>query len=102
MTRDIVIVPTYDRPEYLWVCLQKLSAAHGVQDKEIWVCEDNHSDGKDGWATFNMVPVMEEARRLFKQFRVYLACTPQHVWKQPQRDRSYDRGVCGVSSQYNT
>lgn len=54
---DIVVVPTFDRPEYLWVCLEKLSEAAGVQDKEIWVCEDNHGP-KDGWVSINMIPTL--------------------------------------------
>ncbi len=42
MPRDVVIVPTYDRPEYLAVCLEYLSEARGIADKEIWICQDNH------------------------------------------------------------
>ncbi len=37
---DIVLVPTYYRPEYLSLCLEYLSKARGIQDKEIWVCQD--------------------------------------------------------------
>ena len=40
--RDIVVVPTYDRPEYLAVCLERLIAAKGSNDVEIWVCRDQH------------------------------------------------------------
>lgn len=76
---DIVIVPTYDRPEYLWVCLEKLHAAAGVQDKEIWICEDNHTTPKDGWVTLNVIPVLEEARRMFKKFR-YISRTPHDTY----------------------
>lgn len=39
--RDLVIVTTYRRPEYLYVCLEALLAA-GAADKEIWVVQDNH------------------------------------------------------------
>lgn len=43
MSRDIVIVPTYNRPEYLALCLEKLLEA-GASSKEIWVVQDEHSD----------------------------------------------------------
>ena len=42
--RDIVIIPTYDRPEYLALCLEKLFQARGIEEKEVWVCLDHHSD----------------------------------------------------------
>lgn len=38
--KDIVIVPTYYRPEYLSLCLEYLSKAKGIQNMEIWVCQD--------------------------------------------------------------
>lgn len=44
MRPDIVIIPTYDRPEYLLVCLERLSYARGASSKEIWIREDNHAD----------------------------------------------------------
>ena len=44
MNRDIVIVPTFDRPEFLWLCLENILAAEGSLDREIWLCEDIHAD----------------------------------------------------------
>lgn len=41
---DLVIVPTYDRPEFLSVCLQKLFQARGIENKDIWICKDNHAE----------------------------------------------------------
>lgn len=41
--RDIVIVPTYDRPEYLALCLERVLSAKGSGDVELWVCQDNHT-----------------------------------------------------------
>jgi glycosyltransferase involved in cell wall biosynthesis len=38
--RDVVIVPVYNRPAYLRICLEYLSRAEGASDKEIWVCID--------------------------------------------------------------
>jgi len=42
--RDVVVVPTYDRPEYLYVCLERLLSAEGVGDKRVIVCQDSHKD----------------------------------------------------------
>lgn len=38
--RDIVIVTTYNRPDYLRLCLEYLSKAEGVSDKIIWIFID--------------------------------------------------------------
>jgi Glycosyl transferase family 2 len=37
---DIVIIPVYNRAEYLPLCLEFLSKAEGIETKEIWVCID--------------------------------------------------------------
>lgn len=37
---DIVIVPTYYRPEYLHLCLEHLMNAGAANDKRIWLCQD--------------------------------------------------------------
>lgn len=42
MPYDIVIVPTYLRPEYLSVCLDRIANAAGGLEKHIWVYHDNH------------------------------------------------------------
>lgn len=64
MTPDIVIVPTYDRPEYLALCLEKLRAAQGSQHKNIWVVKDAHIgdvEGETFWQTVRLA-VKSEAR----------------------------------------
>jgi hypothetical protein len=43
---DIVLVPTYSRPEYLHLCLEAISKAEGGRSKAVWVARDCHS--KDG------------------------------------------------------
>jgi hypothetical protein len=43
--RDVVIVPCYERPEFTRVCLKYLAQADRIQDKEVWLCQDNHEDG---------------------------------------------------------
>lgn len=43
---DLIILPTFDRPEFLWLCLENLAEVFGdSQDiPMIWVCEDIHAD----------------------------------------------------------
>ena len=48
--RDIVIVPTYDRPEYLAVCLERLAAATGSESKDIYVRQERHEEGSHFFA----------------------------------------------------
>ncbi len=76
--KDLVIVPTYDRPEYLWVCLENLHKAYGIENKEIWICEDNHADApKDFTVQMEMLATIREAERLFGRPNVrYLGVTP--------------------------
>lgn len=46
MARDIVLIPTFYRPEYLWLCLEAIHKAEGGSEKEIWIAQDRHlSDG---------------------------------------------------------
>ena len=44
--RDVVLVPCYERPEFTRLCLQYLSHARGIEDKEVCLFIDNHK-GKD-------------------------------------------------------
>lgn len=68
---DIVIIPTYDRPEYLWVCLEKLEKTGSLDGKEIWICEDQHIDKPKHFTTqVEMLATIREAERLFKNDRL--------------------------------
>lgn len=40
--QDIVIVPTYDRPEMLWLCLEYLSRCSGIKSVQIRIYVDAH------------------------------------------------------------
>ena len=42
--RDIVLVTTFFRPEYLWTCLNAIAEAEGGAEKEVWVAQDHHTD----------------------------------------------------------
>ena len=37
---DVVLITTYNRPEYLRLCLEYLAQAEGIDTKEIWICID--------------------------------------------------------------
>ncbi len=94
---DVVIVPTYDRPEYLWVCLEHLSRAHGSGTKEIWICEDQHADKpKDFTLQMEMLATIREAERLFGQKYVkYFGTTPHNEYGNSRNlltalERAYD------------
>ena len=41
--RDIVIMPSFHRPEYLYLALEHLAAADGAKEKEVWVGQDRHT-----------------------------------------------------------
>lgn len=40
--QDIVIIPTYDRPEMLWLCLQHLVRCPDLDTMRVWVVVDDH------------------------------------------------------------
>lgn len=44
--RDIVLIPTFSRPEMLWHCLEHLSVAESIADYEVRVLLDFHRDRK--------------------------------------------------------
>jgi hypothetical protein len=41
--RDIVLIPTYARPEYLFICLEHIEQAAGASALELWVIQDRHT-----------------------------------------------------------
>lgn len=42
---DVVAILSFDRPEMLALCLERLAAASGVHEKQIWVCQDTKPHG---------------------------------------------------------
>lgn len=79
---DIVVIPTHERPEYLWVCLEKLKAAEGIDSKQIFICEDNHADKPKGFTTqIEILATIREAEKMFGRERVtYLAVQPHNYY----------------------
>lgn len=48
--KDIVLIPTYLRPEYLWLCLEKLSECKNPgTDYEFWICADRRPNDDVTW-----------------------------------------------------
>lgn len=41
--KDICIIPTHERPEFLWLTLEKIGEATDRENIVFWVCEDIHS-----------------------------------------------------------
>lgn len=64
MARDIVIVPSYYRPEYIALCLEYLAAADGAKEKEVWVGQDRHTN--DGRYLTNELPAVRHVVDSFK------------------------------------
>lgn len=40
--KDLILIPTFARPEYLSLCLEHVAAADKVGDHEVWVSHDRH------------------------------------------------------------
>ena len=42
MSRDLLIIPTFNRPEMLTLCIEGLMRTKGLDDIEIWIVVDDH------------------------------------------------------------
>ena len=63
--RDVVIVPCYERPEFAHICLEYLSRARGIDDKEVWLCQDNHGGKEEMNILTHMFSVADYGHALF-------------------------------------
>lgn len=78
---EIVIVPTFDRPEYLAVCLEKLYSAFGSETKQFWICEDVHADRPKGFTTeMEMMAVIRDAVRILGPRFRYIGRSPHTTY----------------------
>lgn len=78
---DLVIIPTFDRPEFLWICLQNLYENMDSPNcnMEFWVCEDIHADKPKGFTTeIEMLAVIREWQP--KLGFQYFATTPHTTY----------------------
>src|SRR5208282_2009812 len=69
--RDVVLVTTFYRAEYLWTCLQAIADAEGGPAKEVWVAQDHHT-GEHGTEL-----QQAENRQVFEHF---LTLLPKLRW----------------------
>lgn len=75
--RDIILVPCYERPEFTRLCLQYLSRARGIEDKEVCLFIDNHK-GKDFREIFEaQQPNLQLVADLFPN-RCFTSCQEAH------------------------
>lgn len=69
--RDLVLVPSYFRPEFLALVLEHILAADGGRQKEVWVAQDRHIN--DGPELTRHLPdiklICEKFRWQFEAFR---------------------------------
>jgi hypothetical protein len=48
--KDVILIPTYLRPEYLQICLEHLANTKSTPTpKEFWVCADNRPNDEERW-----------------------------------------------------
>lgn len=77
--KDIVIIPTYDRPEYLSICFEKLAEARGIENKEFWVCQDNHIEKMLDFTTqWETLAAIKEGERLLGKDRIKFTARDPH------------------------
>lgn len=79
--KDVVIVPTFDRPEFLWLCLENIAAADGWQDSVILVCEDIHADKPKSFTVeIEMLATIRYFEKVFGQNFRYRHMTPHTTY----------------------
>lgn len=75
MPQDIVILPTYDRPEMLWFCLEHLAASPDIQSVQIRVMVDAHI-GQPPPPKADIKAVVEK----FPQLSIQIGFRPSHPY----------------------
>lgn len=75
MPKDIVIIPSYYRPDYLQCCLENILAADGGYQKEIWVSNDAHPGDADKYKK-EWGELHEVAKRFTAEFEHFTFCSP--------------------------
>ncbi len=78
---DIVIIPTFDRPEYLWACLENIykNVRGALSAKLYYICEDIHADKPKNFTTeIEMLATIREWQRKFG-FAFSYNVTPPHT-----------------------
>jgi hypothetical protein len=77
--KSIIVIPTYDRPEMLWLCLEMIARADKPDDYHIWVCQDNHLGKPIPFATeVEYVAVLSYFKGVFGSEHFTHVSTPVH------------------------
>lgn len=74
VSRDLIIVPTYDRPEMLFHALDRLSKARHIEEHDVWIRADWHTGrppSKDNLEVATMFPHLKPHFSL---------CPPHDYW----------------------
>lgn len=67
MHRDVILVPAYFRPEFLYLCLENIYNARGSENKDIWICHDRKFGDEEQFAgdLLEIEAVVEYWHRIF-------------------------------------
>jgi len=66
---DVVVIPTHERPELLWLCLEKIAACSDIPE-QIWISEDFHIDNpKPPMVAYEVEQTVEYAKRILPGVR---------------------------------
>lgn len=85
--KDVVIIPTYSRPELLWLCLEYLSKCPGIGGMDVRVYVDAH----DAVRTAPPVPEINEVLARFRHLSLTV------TWRERHR---YDGNTFNVMTAY--
>jgi hypothetical protein len=79
--KDIVIIPTFDRPEYLWACLENIYEIHQDETKEFWISEDVHADKPKSFTIeIEMLATVREWQKKFGSRFRYIGRSPHTTY----------------------
>lgn len=84
--RDLVLIPTFARPEYLALALEYLAAADGAKEKEVWIAHDRHNnDGGNVLKELELTKQVVNAHSLGRSFAKvrFIERTPHHFIGNP-------------------
>lgn len=79
--QDIVLIPTFARPEYLALCLEHLANADGGPDKVVWISHDRHSQDtpRIEKEIENTIQVVGDYQKAFAELRFTVRPPHAHI-----------------------
>ena len=77
---DIVLIPTHERPEFLWITLEAIAAASHLDGKEFWIMEDSHIDQpKPQQLVDEIATTVEHAKNMLPDVQHFVTTPHSHV-----------------------